>query len=68
MKDLEALKKRLPPGIDIRITSKNVIKFRARFRRKGHKDVFTTKSDLKSAKQWLAEQERSAFLKKNKST
>src|ERR1700733_5665276 len=62
MKDLEALKKRLPPGIDIRITSKNVIKFRARFRRKGHKDVFTTKSDLKLAKQWLAEQERSAFF------
>lgn len=62
MKDLEALKKRLPPGIDIRITSKNIIKFRARFRRKGHKDVFTTKSDLKSAKQWLAEQERKALL------
>lgn len=62
MKDLEALKKRLPPGIDIRITSKNVVKFRARFRRKGHKDVFTTKSDLKSAKQWLAEEERKALL------
>lgn len=43
MKDLEELKNRLPPGIDIRITSKNVIKFWARFRRKGHKDVFTTK-------------------------
>lgn len=62
MKDLQELKKRLPSGIDIRITSKNVVKFRARFRKKGHKDVFTTKSDLKSAKQWLAEQERSAFL------
>ncbi len=62
MKDLEALKKRLPSGVDIRITSKNVVKFRARFRRKGHKEVFKTTSDLKSAKQWLAEQERNALL------
>ncbi len=54
MKDLDKLKMSLPSGIDIRVTSKNVVKFRARFRRKGHKDVFTTKSDLKSAKQWLA--------------
>jgi len=61
MKDLEALKKRLPPGIDIRITSKNVVKFRARFRKNGH-NVFKTTSDLKSAKQWLVEQDRSAFL------
>lgn len=50
------------PNIDIRITTKNVVKFRARFRKKGHKDLFTTKFDLKSGKQWLAEQERSAFL------
>ena len=62
MKDLEALKKSLPAGIDIRITSKNVVKFRARFRRKGHPEVFKTTSDLKSAKKWLVEQDRSAFL------
>ena len=62
MKDLEELKKRLPPGIDIRITSKNVVKFRARFRKKGHKEVYKTTSDLQSAKKWLVEQERSAFL------
>ncbi len=35
MKDLEALKKSLPPGIDIRITSKNVVKFRAQIQKKG---------------------------------
>lgn len=46
MKDLEALKKNLPAGIDIRITSKNVVRFRARFRKKGHKEVFKTTSDL----------------------
>lgn len=62
MKDLEALKKSLPSGIDIRITSKNVVKFRARFRKKRHKEVFKTTSDLKSAKQWLVEQDRIAFL------
>lgn len=62
MKDLEALKKSLPPGIDIRITSKNIVKFRARFRKTGHKEVFKTTSDLKSAKQWLMEQDRNAFL------
>ena len=62
MKDLEALKKSLPAGIDVRITSKKVVKFRARFRKKGYPEVFKTTSDLKSAKQWLAEQERSAFL------
>lgn len=62
MKDLEALKKSLPAGVTIRITSKNVVKFRARFRGKGHPEVFKTTSDLKSAKQWLTEQDRSAFL------
>lgn len=62
MKDLEAFKKRLPPCIDIRITSKNVVKFRARFRKKGYPEVFKTTSDLKSAKQWLAEQERSVLI------
>jgi hypothetical protein len=49
MKDLDKLKKSLPSGINIRITSKNVVKFRARFRRKGHPEVFKTTLDLKSA-------------------
>ncbi len=62
MKELEALKKRLPPGIDIRITSKNVVKYRARFRKTGLQDVIRTFPDLKLAKQWLAEQERNALL------
>ncbi len=62
MKDLEALKKSLPAGIDIRITRKKVVKFRARFRRKGYPEVFKTTSDLISAKRWLAEQERSVFI------
>ena len=38
------------------------MKFRARFRKTGHKEVFKTTSDLKSAKQWLMEQDRNAFL------
>lgn len=62
MKELEKLKKRLPPGIDIRITSKNIIKFRSRFRRLGYRDAVKTFPDLKLAKQWLAEQERNALL------
>ena len=62
MKELEALKKRLPPGVDIRVTAKNVVKFRARFRRIGQKEIIKTFPDLKLAKQWLAEQERNALL------
>jgi integrase len=62
MKQLEALKKRLPPGIDVRISSKNVLTFRARFRRKGYPDLIKTFPDEKLAKQWLAEQERNALL------
>lgn len=62
MKDLEALKKSLPANIDIRITIKKVVKFRARFRRKGYPEVFKTTSDLISAKRWLAEQERSILI------
>ena len=42
MKELEALKKRLPPGIDIRVTAKNVIKFRARFRKTGQQEIIQT--------------------------
>lgn len=62
MKELEGLKKRLPPGIDIRVTAKNVIKFRARFRKTGQQEIIQTFPDLKLAKQWLAEQERNALL------
>lgn len=46
MKQLEALKKRLPPGIDIRISSKNTITFRARFRRTGYPDLMKTFTDV----------------------
>ncbi|HAB98484.1 MAG TPA: hypothetical protein DCE71_01520, partial [Parachlamydiales bacterium] len=62
MKQLEALKKRLPPGIDIRINSKNVITFRARFRRTGHPDLMKTFADAKAAKGWLNEQQRNLDL------
>lgn len=61
MKDLEKIKKGLPPGIDIRPTAKNQVRFRARFR-KGGQEVVKTFPDLKLAKQWLAEKERSALL------
>lgn len=60
MKELEKIKRRLPPGIDIRITSKNVVKFRARFRRLGYRDLTKTFSDYKLAIKWLADQERKA--------
>jgi hypothetical protein len=49
MKDLEALKKSLPPGIDIRITSKNIVKFRARFRvvyLDGEMSIYTMKDRI----------------------
>lgn len=62
MKQLEALKKRLPPGIDIRITSNNTIKFRARFRRTGNPDLIQTFTDLQAAKKWLNEQQRNLDL------
>jgi len=62
MKQLEALKKRLPSGIDVRISSKNVLTFRARFRRKGYPDLIQTFPDDKLAKQWLSEQQRNALL------
>lgn len=61
MKELEKLKKRLPPGIDLRITSKNVVKFRARFRRLGYRDVTKTFPDYKLAIRWLADQETNAL-------
>ncbi len=62
MKQLEALKKRLPPGIDIRITSNNTIKFRARFRRTGNPDLIKTFTDLQAAKKWFNEQQRNLDL------
>lgn len=62
MKQLEAIKKRLPPGIDVRINSKNILTFRARFRRKGYPDQIQTFPDPKLAKQWLEEQQRNALL------
>ena len=62
MKQLEALKKRLPPGIDVRITSNNTIKFRACFRRTGHPDLIQTFVDAQAAKKWLNEQQRNLDL------
>ncbi len=50
MKQLEALKKRLPKGIDVRISSNNVVTFRARFRNRGHPEESKNFSDLKLAK------------------
>ena len=62
MKQLEVLKKRLPPGIDVRISSKNILTFRVRFRRRGYPDQIQTFPDEKLAKQWLSEQQRNAIL------
>ena len=62
MKQLEALKKNLPKGIDLRISSNNVITFRARFRKRGHPEITQTFPDLKLAKHWLIEQNRNAMM------
>ena len=62
MKQLEAIKKRLPREIDVRINSKNVLSFRVRFRKKGYPEQIKTFPEEKLAKQWLAEQERNALL------
>jgi hypothetical protein len=62
MKQLEAIKKRLPPGIDVRISSKNILTFRVHFRKKGYPDQIKTFPDEKLAKQWLAEQKRNVLL------
>jgi integrase len=62
MKQLEALKKKLPKGIDIRISSSNVVTFRARFRKRGHPEITQTFPDLKLAKNWLIEQNRNAMM------
>lgn len=62
MKQLDKIKSRLPQGIDVRISSKNVLSFRVRFSKKGYRDQIKTFPDEKLAKQWLAEQERNALL------
>lgn len=62
MKQLEAIKKGLPRGINVRISAKNVISIQARYSRKGHPEQIQTFPDKKLAKQWLAEQERNALL------
>lgn len=62
MKQLEVIKQRLPRGIDVRISSKNVLSFRVRFRKKGYPEQIKTFPEEKLAKQWLAEQERNALL------
>lgn len=62
MKEFEALKKKLPKGIDARVTSDGIIKFRARFRKKGHPVQILVFPELKLAKHWLEEQNRNALL------
>ena len=62
MKELEAIKKKLPKGIDLRVTSDGAIKFRARFRKKGHPKQIQVFPELKLAKHWLDEQNRNALL------
>jgi integrase len=62
MKQLEALKKKLPKGIDLRISSSNVVTFRVRFRKRGYPEESKTFSDLKLAKKWLIEQQRNADM------
>ena len=59
---VDTIKKRLPPGIDMRISSKNVITFRARYRRNGYPEETKITSDLDLAKRWLEEQKRNAFI------
>ncbi|MES2344850.1 MAG: hypothetical protein V4494_02780 [Chlamydiota bacterium] len=48
--------------IDIRVTSDRIIKFRARFRKKGHPPQIQVFPELKLAKHWLDEQNRNALL------
>ena len=62
MKQFETIKKNLPRGIDVRISSKKVLSFRVRFRKKGYPDQIKTFPDEKLARHWLAEQERNALL------
>jgi hypothetical protein len=62
MKQLDALKKKLPKGIDLRISSSNVVTFRVRFRKRGYPGESKTFSDLKLAKKWLIEQQRNADM------
>lgn len=62
MKEFENLKKKLPRGIDVRVTSDGTIRFRARFRKKGHPTQIQVFPELKLAKHWLDEQNRNALL------
>lgn len=62
MKQLEALKKKLPKGIDLRVSSSNVVTFRVRFRKRGYPEDSKTFSDLKLAKKWWLEQQRNADM------
>ena len=62
MKQLEAIKKRLPKRVDIRINSKNILTFRARFSRKGYPDLTKTFPELKLAQAWFDEQNRNALM------
>lgn len=62
VKELEAVKKKLPKGVTIRITGDGIIRFRARFRKKGYPQQIQTFPELKLAKHWLDEQNRNALL------
>ena len=62
MKQLEKIKNRLPPGINVRISSKNVLSFRVRFRKNGYPDQIKTFPDEEEAKIWLAKQQHDAFM------
>lgn len=62
MKQLDKIKSRLPPGINVRISSKNVLSFRVRFRKKGYPDQIKTFPDEDEAKKWLAKQQHDAFM------
>lgn len=62
MKQLEKIKNRLPPGINVRISSKNVLSFRVRFRKNGYPDQIKTFPDEDEAKIWLAKQQHDAFM------
>ncbi len=62
MKQLEKIKNRLPPGINVRISSKNILSFRVRFRKNGYPDQIKTFPDEDEAKIWLAKQQHDAFI------
>ncbi|MBA2368479.1 MAG: hypothetical protein H0V82_05585 [Candidatus Protochlamydia sp.] len=65
MKQLKKIKSRLPPGINVRISSKNVLSFRVCFRKKGFPEEIETFSDEEQAKMWLAKSSKKPLLNKN---